>query len=281
MAYAYAHSGRPPYEPIVTSDGKIWFDGYDGEDVVFFDEFDGSARYSYIKTITDRYDNIRVENKGGTSLLQRIKAVIINTNNPPGTWWPATPRRAAEPLDPLYRRIRLSGGCYAEWEGTAENYVQDGRVYAPTKIHVPDNYVWRAYPDPPGSNEAAPISMFPPFFNFSKYGAGAEVGGNSKPRYSPKKVRRSFTPHFLLSMSDLQQPPQPQQRIIPSGLPHRVRKACLLLMKHYGWTSFKISVIPGMDGKTDLLLISPAEVCVSSRAVPTTTPPTSSSSTMT
>lgn len=147
MAYAYAHGGVPPYQPII-SNNKIWFDGYAGQPVIFFDEFEGQAPYHALKTICDEYDDLVVEVKGSTTPTT-IKCVIINTNKPIGTWW-----AGETDLDPLRRRVR-SHGCYAIWGGSADDYEDASRIYPPTEYKIgwkKDTFTWRSYPDPPGSD---------------------------------------------------------------------------------------------------------------------------------
>lgn len=149
MAYSYAHGGIPPYQPIITKD-KIWWDNWNGQEILFFDEFDGTASYSRMKIILDQYDDVGgCETKGSTA-MPKFKAIIINSNKTPAQWWPG------EELEPLYRRIRDSGGCVATWsDNRVEEFKDNTRVHDPDIFqHTGPNFLWKRYPDPPDSGLA-------------------------------------------------------------------------------------------------------------------------------
>lgn len=66
--------------------GKGWFDGYTGQEVAIFDEFDGSdIKFSFWKQLVDRY-RVAVPIKGGFSNWCP-KFVIFTSNLEPGNWW--------------------------------------------------------------------------------------------------------------------------------------------------------------------------------------------------
>lgn len=66
--------------------GKGWFDGYHGQRVAIFDEFDGSCvTFAFWKQLVDRY-NIRVPIKGGY-VSWRPEIIIFTSNIPPTGWW--------------------------------------------------------------------------------------------------------------------------------------------------------------------------------------------------
>jgi len=66
--------------------GKGWFDGYEGQEIALFDEFDGSdLSFDLWKKICDRYP-IRVPIKG-SSVNWAPKIIIFTSNIPPKEWF--------------------------------------------------------------------------------------------------------------------------------------------------------------------------------------------------
>ena len=67
--------------------GAIWFDGYDGEETILIDDFEGSntmPRELFLR-LTDRYP-MQVAQKG-SFIQKRWKRVIITSNYDPKTWY--------------------------------------------------------------------------------------------------------------------------------------------------------------------------------------------------
>lgn len=66
--------------------GNLWFDGYDGQDIVIFDEFDGSwMSFEEFLRFADRYP-LTVETKG--SMVPFVARLLIVTSNKlPRDWW--------------------------------------------------------------------------------------------------------------------------------------------------------------------------------------------------
>jgi len=81
----------------VTRD-KIWFDGYDGEQAILFDDFVGGGSVSNMLQVCDRYP-YRAESKGGT-IQGRWTRVYFTSNLELAHWWsgqiPAVHIRALE-----------------------------------------------------------------------------------------------------------------------------------------------------------------------------------------
>lgn len=66
--------------------GKGWFDGYNGEDVAIFDEFDGEdIQFAFWKQLVDRYP-INVPIKGGY-VPWCPKVIVFTSNLPTDLWW--------------------------------------------------------------------------------------------------------------------------------------------------------------------------------------------------
>lgn len=79
---------------------KYWWDGYNGQEAVLFDEFVGETPIEWILKVTDRYP-MRAPIKGGFVPL-KIKRVYFTSNKSPMEWWPqASPQQ----LDAFFRRV--------------------------------------------------------------------------------------------------------------------------------------------------------------------------------
>lgn len=94
------------YEPIVTEQGKVWWDGYSQNDTILLDDYRGAIPYNKLLTLLDKYPK-RGEIKG-SSIALNFSTVIITSNNHISDWYPLL---SHTDLDPLRRRI-LTGGLY-------------------------------------------------------------------------------------------------------------------------------------------------------------------------
>jgi len=71
---------------IYVHTGENWFDGYDGQPVVLFDDYNGSEfKLSYLLKLLDRYP-MRVPVKGGY-VQWNPKQVYFTSNKDPKTWY--------------------------------------------------------------------------------------------------------------------------------------------------------------------------------------------------
>jgi len=68
------------------SGGTVWFDGYDGQEVVVIDEFYGWIARDLMQRMCDRYPML-VDTKGGSTVFL-AKRIIITSNEHPNRWWP-------------------------------------------------------------------------------------------------------------------------------------------------------------------------------------------------
>lgn len=78
---------------------NMWWDGYNGERVVVFDEFRSQYKYSALLRLLDRTP-LTVETKGGT-VPMRADTFVFTTNIHPDVWYPGVPDTSA-----LQRRLR-------------------------------------------------------------------------------------------------------------------------------------------------------------------------------
>jgi len=87
------------------SPGK-WFDGYQGQPGLVFDEFrDTWYTYSYFLKLVDIYP-FRVEKKSGTVVMKATR-FRFSTNVHPKSWWSGRPGKLPWEEDPLRRRLKL------------------------------------------------------------------------------------------------------------------------------------------------------------------------------
>jgi len=94
--------------------GKGWFDGYHGQRVAIFDEFDGDdIKFSLWKQLVDRYP-MQVPIKGGfTSWTPDI--IVFTSNLSPDLWW----RNEQLPMgrtEQFTRRVTASVRMDIEWD---------------------------------------------------------------------------------------------------------------------------------------------------------------------
>lgn len=79
-----------------------WFDGYEGQKEVLFEEFRGQLPLSYILSLTDRYDS-KVQFKGGVCEFAATNIVFTSPKHP-REWYPECDTQTEE-LHQLLRRF--------------------------------------------------------------------------------------------------------------------------------------------------------------------------------
>jgi hypothetical protein len=91
----------PSPEDIYVHPGGQWFDGYDGQPIVLFDDFGGSEfKLTYFLKLLDRYP-MQVPIKGGfVSWIP--KEVYITSNRNPLEWYP---NAHGEHVNAMFRRF--------------------------------------------------------------------------------------------------------------------------------------------------------------------------------
>lgn len=77
--------GESVFSVSSNGNGKLWFDGYDGEAVLLIDDFYGEIRYSEFLRLTDGY-RLKIETKGGHDWAN-WKFIFITSNRDPRTWY--------------------------------------------------------------------------------------------------------------------------------------------------------------------------------------------------
>lgn len=77
--------------------GVLWFDGYDGEKTILFDEFTGKVSYTMMCRLLDGYP-MKLQTKGGFC-NKKWERVFITSNVPLEDWW------CRDEFDAIKRRI--------------------------------------------------------------------------------------------------------------------------------------------------------------------------------
>lgn len=86
------------------SDGSVWFDGYEGQDIIEFSEYNGQLKLTMLLEVLDRYA-CRVQTKGGTANL--LATTFIFTSNTEHKYWYLN--EEVERQDALNRRFKEYG----------------------------------------------------------------------------------------------------------------------------------------------------------------------------
>lgn len=96
------------YRFPVQMDTKLYFDGYDRQKTLWFDEFSGKTmQFTKFCQLTDRF-GARYETKGGSVLVFGLKKILISTIQFPHLWWAGSERFNTD-TEQLYRRLTK---CY-------------------------------------------------------------------------------------------------------------------------------------------------------------------------
>lgn len=107
----YKSHAQETIYPLMNPDGGVlWFDGYDRQDVLLIDDFDGWISYKKLLRLLDGYP-LQVQVKGSVTTAFWTK-VYITSNTPIESWYPTM-----TDLSALRRRIQhplLMSGCCVE-----------------------------------------------------------------------------------------------------------------------------------------------------------------------
>lgn len=69
---------------MISRNGEVWWNGYQGEEVILFDDFRGEVNFSAVLTMTHEYRET-VQTKGG--VVEVNASYYIFTSNEPWTMW--------------------------------------------------------------------------------------------------------------------------------------------------------------------------------------------------
>lgn len=96
------------YRFSIQMDSKVYFDGYNRQKTIWFDEFSGrTLPFTTFCQLADRFA-ARYETKGGSVLISGLKKILISTIQFPHLWWAGSERFNTD-TEQLYRRLTK---CY-------------------------------------------------------------------------------------------------------------------------------------------------------------------------
>lgn len=109
--YAWESGGPTAFWLSKPNSNRVFWDGYDGQEVVVIDEFYGWLPYGFMCRLLDRYP-MRVETKG-SSVPFLARRIIITSNVCPTRWYNkglrALRRRLTGELGTVYQKKTLEG----------------------------------------------------------------------------------------------------------------------------------------------------------------------------
>lgn len=130
----YQKSG---YRFMQQQEGKYYFDGYEGETCIWFDEFSGRTMpFSDFCKLADKWGT-RVEVKGGSVEIIGLQRILISTTMWPGEWWKSSAKFQHDTYQ-LWRRI-----THVYWLDRPV----DGQYRFPIEIHNPEKVEKYEYED--------------------------------------------------------------------------------------------------------------------------------------
>ena len=95
---------RSGYKFLQQQEGKCYFDGYENQKCIWFDEFSGKTmRFSDWCRLADKWGT-RVETKGGSVEVIGLRRILISTTLWPGEWWKSSAKFQSDTYQ-LWRRL--------------------------------------------------------------------------------------------------------------------------------------------------------------------------------
>lgn len=93
---------RKYFKPAFPEGGRTWWDGYQGEEILWLDDMDGSwFRFRHLLQILDGYP-LKIQTKGGM-MNANWKYVFITSNKDPSEWY----NLSSEETEPLIARMTI------------------------------------------------------------------------------------------------------------------------------------------------------------------------------
>ncbi len=101
---------------VPTSNGTLWWDGYDGQELVLLDDFAGRASKIGLTDVLQLLDSypIMLQNKGGF-VWSAIRRIMVTTNLDPRKWYDYTGREVH------YQALRRRFYSIVEWKTVTSN----------------------------------------------------------------------------------------------------------------------------------------------------------------
>lgn len=110
------------------SDGSLWWDGYNGQDVILIDDFNNDIKLGYMLQLLDRYP-MRLQVKGGTTYRCATK-IYITTNLELHQWYPNCQSRHSEAIRRrIHNVINLKKSQYQHDQRIQHNMLSSQTTY--------------------------------------------------------------------------------------------------------------------------------------------------------
>lgn len=131
------------YMPFYGNAG-LWWDGYNGQEVILIEEFRGQVPLQKMLQTLDKYP-LRLEVKGG-AVPARFRLVIITSNTEPQDWYPDNPMKAGATRQPerdaLARRLGVGTIRYVKADTRADMQRQLALAFRIEGIIAPQVTSW-------------------------------------------------------------------------------------------------------------------------------------------
>lgn len=127
---ASARTEYPDAYVLPKGDGKIWWEGYQGQTEVLIDEFYGWIPYDYLLRLLD-YSPMQVEFKGGSCPLAAT-TFIITSNKHWMDWYSDEVKGRHNNLEALARRLAEFGEVYyvSRWDPNTKTATKRREIVA-------------------------------------------------------------------------------------------------------------------------------------------------------
>jgi len=101
----YEFAGDKPVYPLSQNynGGVVWWDAYQGEEIVLIDDFYGWLPISYLLKLLDRYPMLIRTRDGHIQFTSRI--VFITSNTSPDEWYPNAPEEVRRALRRRFTQV--------------------------------------------------------------------------------------------------------------------------------------------------------------------------------
>lgn len=122
----------------------MWWDGYNGQEVILIEEFRGQVPLQRMLQLLDIYP-LRLEVKGG-AVPARFRLIIITSNTEPQDWYPDNPMKAGATREPerqaLARRLGVGTIRYVKAETRIELQQKLALAFRIEGIIAPQVQTW-------------------------------------------------------------------------------------------------------------------------------------------
>ena len=139
---------------MISKDGQLWLEGYQGEEVMLLDDFRGQVPLTEVLRLTHEYRSR--QNVKGTSCDVNPAIVVFTSNYHYSEFWPS------ESKEPLERRITdhfiLTSTIPSKPSGPGMNHAPLRRIRSGAYVQTVKGHYDDGLEDPPASGEPGRIN---------------------------------------------------------------------------------------------------------------------------